>query len=116
MSNQIISKSSFHTVFSALESMGKRLRNCIRGKIPKVDAVQDALSNVEPREVEAIFDSVVAKTYRNAVLRGGGIRDGCQKDEGERTGGKRLVRKLRESYGHFADVIVADALYLNARS
>lgn len=28
---------SFHTVFSAPESMSKRLRNCIIGKIPKVD-------------------------------------------------------------------------------
>ena len=166
---------SFHTVFSAPESMGKRLQHCIRGKIPKVDAVRDALSNIEPREVEEIFDSMVAKTYRNAVLRSGTIggniavgidgvelfsstkkscrtcltrrssnggkeyfhrsvvcatigesphlilgqemlrpRDGSEKDEGELTGGKRLVRKLREKYGHFADVIAADGLYLNA--
>ena len=166
---------SFHTVFSAPESMGKRLQHCIRGKIPKVDAVRDALSNIEPREVEEIFDSMVAKTYRNAVLRSGTIggyiavgidgvelfsstkkscrtcltrrssnggkeyfhrsvvcatigesphlilgqemlrpRDGSEKDEGELTGGKRLVRKLREKYGHFAGVIAADGLYLNA--
>lgn len=166
---------SFHTIFSAPESMGKRLRNCIRGKIPKVDAVRDTVARVEAKEVEKIFDSVVAKTYRNAVLRGGTIggyvtvavdgvelfsstrkscrnclsrksgtegkeffhrsvvcatigenphlilgqemlrpRDGAEKDEGELTGGKRLVKKLKENYGHFADVIVADALYLNA--
>lgn len=166
---------SFHTVFSAPESMGKRLRNCIRGRIPKVDAIRDALAGVDPKEVGDIFDSVVAKTYQNAVLRGGTIggyvtvaidgvelfsstkkscrkcltrksasgrreffhrsvvcatvgedphlilgqemlrpRDGAEKDEGELTGGKRLVKKLRKKYGHFADVVVADALYLNA--
>ena len=41
-------------------------------------------------------------------------RDGAEKDEGELTGGKRLVEQLRKRQGHFADVIVADALYLNA--
>lgn len=30
------------------------------------------------------------------------------------TGGKRLIQHLNQKYGHFADVIVADALYLNA--
>ena len=41
-------------------------------------------------------------------------RDGAEKDEGELTGGKRLIKRLRKRHGHFADVIVADALYLNA--
>ena len=41
-------------------------------------------------------------------------RDGAEKDEGELTGGKRLIERLRKRHGHFADVIVADALYLNA--
>ena len=36
------------------------------------------------------------------------------KDEGELTGGKKPIRRLKERHGHFADVIVADALYLNA--
>ena len=36
------------------------------------------------------------------------------KDEGELTGGKRLIERLKKRHGHFADVIVADALYLNA--
>ena len=40
--------------------------------------------------------------------------DGAEKDEGELTGGKKLIRRLKERHGHFADVIVADALYLNA--
>ena len=28
--------------------------------------------------------------------------------------GKRLIERLRKRHGHFADVVVADALYLNA--
>ena len=38
-------------------------------------------------------------------------KDGSDKDEGEITGGKRLIRKLYKEFHHFADVIVADALY-----
>lgn len=41
-------------------------------------------------------------------------RDGSEKDEGELTGAKRLVENLYEAHKHFADVIVGDALYLNA--
>lgn len=41
-------------------------------------------------------------------------KDGSGKDEGELTGGKRLIERLKKRHGHFADVIVADALYLNA--
>ena len=41
-------------------------------------------------------------------------RDGAGKDEGELTGGKRLIETLYDQHGHFADVIVADGLYLNA--
>ena len=33
---------SFHAVFSSPQSMGKKLKHCIKGKIPKVDAVRDA--------------------------------------------------------------------------
>lgn len=166
---------SFHTFFSAPESMKKRLRHCIRGRIPKVDAVRDALSLTDPEETEAILNAVVSKIRKNAVLRGGTIggyvtaaidgvelfcsrkkrcgkclsrttasgeteyfhksivcatigssphlilgqdmleaRDGSEKDEGELTGGKRLIERLYHQHGHFADVIVADALYLNA--
>lgn len=166
---------SFHTFFSAPESMGRRFGNFIRGRIPKVDAVRDALALLEADEVGDLLDSIVEKTYRNAVFRSGTIggytaaavdgvelfsstkkscrkcltrknkagqteyfhrsvvcasighsphvalgqemltpRDGGEKDEGELTGGKRLVRDLHRKFGHFADVIVADALYLNA--
>ncbi len=40
-------------------------------------------------------------------------RDGAEKDEGELTGRKRLVERVHERHGHFADVMVADVLYLN---
>jgi len=41
-------------------------------------------------------------------------RDGSDKDEGELTGAKRLVDNLYKRHHHFADVMVGDALYLNA--
>ena len=166
---------SFHTVFSAPESMGKRLKNCIRGKIPKVDAVRDLLSRIDPKEIQEIHAETIDIIKRNRVLRDGTIggyvvagidgmelfsstkkscpdclirknwtgkteyfhrsvvcmtvgrsphvifgqemlkpRDGSEKDEGELTGAKRLICRLKKRHGHFADVIVADALYLNA--
>ncbi len=40
--------------------------------------------------------------------------DGSKKDEGEMTGVKRLLKSLHKTHYHFADVIVADALYMNA--
>lgn len=41
-------------------------------------------------------------------------KDGSEKDEGEFTGSRRLIRKLYSEYKHFADIVVADALYLKA--
>jgi len=41
-------------------------------------------------------------------------KDCCDKDEGELSGSKRLIRKLYKQFHHFADVIVADALYCKA--
>ncbi|QAT39211.1 transposase [Clostridium sp. JN-9] len=38
-------------------------------------------------------------------------KDSSNKDEGEITGGIRLIKKLYRKYHHFADIIVADALY-----
>ena len=166
---------SFHTVFSAPESMSKRLRNCIKGKIPKVDAVRDLLSRIDPEEIQKIHEEMIDTVKKNRIFREGTIggyvvagidgvelfsstkkscpdcltrknrageteyfhrsvvcmtvgksphvilgqemlkpRDGAEKDEGELTGGKRLIERLRRRHGHFADVIVADALYLNA--
>lgn len=41
-------------------------------------------------------------------------KDGSEKDEGEMTGVKRLLGRLHCQHHHFSDVIVADALYMNA--
>ena len=41
-------------------------------------------------------------------------KDCDDKDEGELSGSKRLIRKLYKQFHHFADVIVADALYCKA--
>ena len=38
-------------------------------------------------------------------------KDSSDKDEGEITGGKRLIKKLYKQYHHFADIVVVDALY-----
>ena len=38
-------------------------------------------------------------------------KDSSQKDEGEITGAKRLIKNLYKEYHHFADIIVADALF-----
>lgn len=70
-------------------------------------------------ETEYFHRSVVCMTVGKAphvilgqeMLKPG---DGPEKDEGELPGGKRLIGRLRQRHGHFADVIVADALYLNA--
>lgn len=167
---------SFHTMFSAPESMEKRLKHIIKGRIPKVDAVRAVLTGIDVDEVRLIHEQAIEKIKRNGVfstVRIGGYRtaaidgvelfsstkkscpdcltrtrnegktteyfhrsvvcasvggsphtiigqemlkprDGGKKDEGELTGGKRLIQRLRKTHGHFADVIVADALYLNA--
>lgn len=93
---------SFHTIFSTPESMSKRLKNCISGRIPKVDAVRDLLSRINPDEIRSIHEEMIDIIKRNRVFREGTI------------GGKRLIERLKKRHGHFADVIVADALYLNA--
>lgn len=166
---------SFHTVFSAPESMSKRLKNCIKGRIPKVDAVRDLLAKMNLDEIRRLHEEIIDILKRNRVFREGTIggyvvvgidgvelfsstkkscsdclsrknrigemehfhrsvvcmtvgkaphvilgqemlkpRDGSEKDEGELTGGKRLVEHLKKRHGHFADVVVADALYMNA--
>ena len=64
---------SFHTVFSAPESMSKRLRNCITGKIPKVDAVRDLLSRISPEEIQKIHEETIDILKKNRVFREGTI-------------------------------------------
>ena len=82
--------------------MSKRLKNCISGRIPKVDAVRDLLSRINPDEIRSIHEEMIDIIKRNRVFWEGTI------------GGKRLIERLKKRHGHFADVIVADALYLNA--
>jgi len=41
-------------------------------------------------------------------------KDGSNKDDGELTGGKRLIKRLHKDFKHFADIVVADALYAKA--
>lgn len=43
-------------------------------------------------------------------------RNGEGRDEGELTGGMHLLKNLYKKRGHFADVVVADVLYLNPPS
>lgn len=38
-------------------------------------------------------------------------KDSSDTDEGETTGAKRLINNLYKEYHHFADIIVADALF-----
>jgi hypothetical protein len=38
-------------------------------------------------------------------------KDDSNKDEGELTGGKRLMTNLHDDFAHFADIVVADAVY-----
>ena len=64
---------SFHTIFSASESMSKRLKNCISGRIPKVDAVRDLLSRINPDEIRSIHEEMIDIIKRNRVFREGTI-------------------------------------------
>ncbi len=64
---------SFHTVFSAPESMGRHLRNCIRGRIPKIDAVRDMLCAIDPAELELIHRESIDKMKKNRIWEGGTI-------------------------------------------
>ena len=64
---------SFHTIFSDPESMSKRLKNCISGRIPKVDAVRDLLSRINPDEIRSIHEEMIDIIKRNRVFREGTI-------------------------------------------
>jgi hypothetical protein len=89
---------SFHTIFSAPESMSKRLKNCLSRK-------------KHTGETEYFYRSVVCMITGKSphVILGQEMlkpRDGSGKDEGKLTGGKRLIERLKKRHGHFADVIV----------
>lgn len=53
--------------------MSKRLKNCIKGKIPKVDAVRDLLSRIDPEEVRKIHEAKIDTLKKNRVFREGTI-------------------------------------------
>lgn len=68
---------SFHTIFSAPESMEKRLKHVIKGRIPKVDAVRAVLTRTDVGEVRLIHEQVIEQIKRNGVfssVRIGGYR------------------------------------------
>jgi hypothetical protein len=50
---------------------------------------------------------------RSAIWTNDARRHDAAHHEGERTAAKRLVRRLRETYGRWIDVIVAAGLYAN---
>ena len=66
---------SFHTIFSAPESMEKRPKNCIVEKSQKFDAVRDLLSRIDPKEIEEIHAQTIDVLKRNRVFREGTIGD-----------------------------------------
>lgn len=165
---------SFNEIFT-YQTTRQRIKNLVRGHIPKTDAARAILKTVNTVELKKIHESVVAKIKKTKINQKTGIdgyqvaaidgvelfssekkhcekclsrkhsngtvewfhrsvvcatigsdphlvlgeemltpRDGSEKDEGELTGGKRLIQELYKKHHHFADVIVADALYLNA--
>ena len=78
------------------------VQHCHAGTAFSDAAVRDLLSRINPDEIRSIHEEMIDIIKRNRVFREGTI------------GGKRLIERLKKRHGHFADVIVADALYLNA--
>ena len=78
------------------------VQHCHAGTAFSDAAVRDLLSRINPDEIRSIHEEMIDIIKRNRVFWEGTI------------GGKRLIERLKKRHGHFADVIVADALYLNA--
>ena len=78
------------------------VQHCHAGTAFSDAAVRDLLSRINPDEIRSIHEEMIDIIKRNRVFREGTI------------GGRRLIERLKKRHGHFADVIVADALYLNA--
>jgi len=53
--------------------MSKRLKNCISGRIPKVDAVRHLLSRINPDEIRSIHEEMIDIVKRNRIFREGTI-------------------------------------------
>ena len=86
----------------------------------KVKSCEDCLTREVKGEAEYFHKAVVCMTVGSdphialGVEMLGPKHDGSGKDEGEMTGVKRLLTNLHKRHYHFSDVIVADALYMNA--
>jgi hypothetical protein len=86
----------------------------------KVKCCENCLTREVKGEAEYFHKAVVCMTVgcdphiALGVEMLGPKNDGSDKDEGEMTGVKRLLKNLRSTHYHFADVIVADALYMNS--
>lgn len=93
--SMLLQYESFHAVFSSPESMKKRLRHLIKGKVPGVDAVRDVLERADPGELEEILDQQISHIYQNRVLRKGTI-DGYT---AAAIDGVELFSSTKKSYG-----------------
>jgi len=86
----------------------------------KVKCCENCLTRKVKGEDEYFHKAVVCMTVGSdphialGVEMLGPKNDGSDKDEGEMTGVKRLLKNLHRTHYHFSDVIVADALYMNA--
>ena len=86
----------------------------------KAKCCEGCLTREVQGEEEHFHKAIVCMTVGNDphVILGmemlGPKNDGTDKDEGEMTGVKRLLKNMNKEHYHFADVIVADALYMNA--
>lgn len=65
----------FIPFFLRLKVWGKRLKNCIHGKIPKIDAVRELLTQIDPDEIREIHEQTIDIIKRNRVFREGTIGD-----------------------------------------
>lgn len=107
--------------------------------MPCIDAVRRGLSDFDLDGLKNFHNHIVKTTIQNKVFRKGTIdglkvvaidatvgsdphiiigqemlepkKDSSDKNEGEITGAKRLVKRLYKEFHHFADIIVVDALY-----
>lgn len=129
----VLQYESFHMVFSAPESMSKRLKNFIRGRDPKIDAVRDLLSRIDPEEIRELHEKTIDTMKRNRMFRNGTIGgyvaagiDGVELFSSTKKSCPDCLRRKTRSgeteyfhrsvvcmtVGRFPHVIVADALYL----
>lgn len=130
MDQASVQGTSDHIVSKAIENKVLR-ENTINGfRVAAVDGVElfssklkncsSCLSREVKGETEYFHKAVVCMTVGSDPHIALGVemlhpkKDGSDKGEGEQTGVKRLMTNLRRTHHHFADVIVADALFMNA--